>query len=219
MKVAVVCHDIYHPGAVVRQGIDTLDMPGVEWDFIFDTTEWPREHFDTYDVILLAKLNRRSDADPAPWLTGSVQQGFVDYVESGRGLLVIHAGTVGYQDEPVFRSLVGGVFNHHPEQCDVTVTSTSPPAPLLRSGEIAVDFTVRDEHYFVDTFRDDLDVFLRSVSVHGDQPAGWTRNQGAGRVCVLTPGHNLEVWLAPQYQRCIAAALDWCAEANQELMR
>jgi type 1 glutamine amidotransferase len=56
-----------------------------------------------------------------------------------------------------------------------------------------------------------LDVFLTSASDHGAQSAGWTRRIGAGRVCVLTPGHNLPVWRHPIYQATIRAALVWCA--------
>jgi len=56
----------------------------------------------------------------------------------------------------------------------------------------------------------EADVFLTTSSEHGDQPGGWTRTEGVGRVCVLTPGHNLEVWLAPPFQRLLERALRWC---------
>jgi type 1 glutamine amidotransferase len=60
----------------------------------------------------------------------------------------------------------------------------------------------------------DADVFLNSESEHGSQPAGWTRVEGAGRVCVLTPGHNLPVWQDASYQTVIANALRWCSQSN-----
>lgn len=34
------------------------------------------------------------------------------------------------------------------------------------------------------------------------------------RVCVLTPGHNLEVWLHPGFQALLRHALNWCATLN-----
>jgi type 1 glutamine amidotransferase len=46
------------------------------------------------------------------------------------------------------------------------------------------------------------------------QPAGWTRAEGAGRVCVLTPGHNLEVWLHPEFQKLLLNACRWTAKLN-----
>jgi len=45
--------------------------------------------------------------------------------------------------------------------------------------------------------------------------AGYVRTQGRGRVCVLTPGHNLPVWLNPQFQKLLTNALNWCAPVNR----
>jgi type 1 glutamine amidotransferase len=56
----------------------------------------------------------------------------------------------------------------------------------------------------------EADVFLTTVSEHGTQPGGWTRTAGAGRVCMLTPGHNVEVWLHPSYQVVVENSLRWC---------
>ncbi len=55
------------------------------------------------------------------------------------------------------------------------------------------------------------DVFLTATSQRGTQPAGWMRGMWKGRVCVLTPGHNLEVWLHPGFQTLLRNALSWCA--------
>ena len=71
-------------------------------------------------------------------------------------------------------------------------------------------FTVIDEHYHMQVDGENSYVFLTSQSDHGLQPAGWTRNECAGRVCVLTPGHNVDVWLHPDYQRLISNAMEWC---------
>jgi trehalose utilization protein len=74
-------------------------------------------------------------------------------------------------------------------------------------------FTATDEHYFIDMAAGPADVFLTGASRHGTLPAGWARTEGQGRVCVLTPGHNLDVWLDPNFQRLLANGLNWCAGA------
>ncbi len=71
-------------------------------------------------------------------------------------------------------------------------------------------FTLKDEHYFIAMDDPQADVFMTTHSEHGEQPAGWRRMEGAGRVAVLTPGHNLEVWLHPSYQALLLNALRWC---------
>jgi type 1 glutamine amidotransferase len=55
-----------------------------------------------------------------------------------------------------------------------------------------------------------LDVFAITHSEHGEQAGGWRRTEGAGRVVVLTPGHNQAIWLHPSFQTLILNALRWC---------
>jgi type 1 glutamine amidotransferase len=57
-----------------------------------------------------------------------------------------------------------------------------------------------------------LDLFLTTTSEHGAQPGGWTRTEGQGRICVLSPGHNLEVWLHPSFQALLLNGLRWCSK-------
>jgi type 1 glutamine amidotransferase len=122
---------------------------------------------------------------------------------------VIHSGSAGYTATPVLRALLGGVFTQHPEQC--TVTAVPRPGHPLTVG--SAPFTHHDEHYHMALDDASADVFLETISEHGTQPGGWTRTHGAGRVCVLTPGHNLPVWLDPAYQQLITNALGWCARS------
>jgi type 1 glutamine amidotransferase len=59
-------------------------------------------------------------------------------------------------------------------------------------------------------------VFLTTRSSHGLQPAGWTRCEGRGRVCALTPGHFAEVWLHPGFQRLLVNAVHWLVDAPDQ---
>jgi type 1 glutamine amidotransferase len=58
------------------------------------------------------------------------------------------------------------------------------------------------------------DLFMTTTSQHGTQPGGWTRLEGEGRVCVLTPGHNVEVWQHPSFQALLRNTLNWCAQVH-----
>ena len=139
-------------------------------------------------------------------MTDEVQVAFANYVRKGNGLLAIHSGTAGYQEMPVLRSLLGGVFTHHPEQCLVAIEAKSGH-PLTTGVSL---FALKDEHYFMEVDDPRPDIFLTTRSEHGEQPGGWRRAEGIGRVAVLTPGHNLEVWLHPSYQALMLNALRWC---------
>jgi uncharacterized protein len=207
MRALVLCDDYWHPAHVAREGLDRLESGGeFAFDWIEDANEWSAERMAGYPAVVLVKSNNVSAADPAAWMTSEVENAFLDYVRAGKGLLVVHSGSAGYKETPVLRALMGGVFDHHPPQCMVTVEPVE--GHVLTAG--VAPFTVKDEHYFMLLDDAGADVFLTATSEHGPQPGGWTRTEGAGRVCMLTPGHNVEVWLEPSFQILLGNALRWC---------
>jgi type 1 glutamine amidotransferase len=209
MKVLVLCDDIWHPAETVRHGLCALDG-GFSFEFLEDGAAWTAERMNTFPLTVLAKANITSSKTADPWLTSETQSVFADYVRRGNGLVVIHAGAARYDTLPVMTALIGGRFVRHPDPCSVTVEPVV--GHLLTVG--VEPFTVQDEHYFMAMAAAPADVFLHSRSAHGVQPAGWTRYEGDGRVCLLTPGHQLEVWLHPAYQKLLLNALSWTAKLN-----
>ena len=206
LQTLVLCDDYWHPARVPREGLSRLKEQGFVFDWIEDARHWSAERMAAYPLVILTKSNHVSSADKTGWMTEEVESAFAEYLLKGNGLLAIHSGTADYQDMPVLRNLLGGVFTHHPEQCAVTMElQTDHP---LTAG--VSPFTVKDEHYFMAMYASDIEVFMTSHSEHGQQPAGWRRTEGAGRVAVLTPGHNLEVWLHPSYQALLLNTLRWC---------
>ena len=205
MRTLVLCDDYYHPARTPRMGLGPLEDRGWEFDWIEHADGWSAERLHAYPAVIFTKMNHVSATDQRPWVTEEVERAFLNYVRQGHGLLVIHSGSAGYEQLMVLRGLMGGVFTRHPPQCPVTVEPHA--GHHLTAGGAA--FTVVDEHYFMELDDDQADVFLTAVSEHGTQPGGWTRTVGAGRVCVLTPGHNVEVWLHPSYQVIIHNTLRW----------
>ncbi|MCA0758474.1 ThuA domain-containing protein [Paenibacillus sp. N4] len=207
MKIGVICHDYWHPGQTMTQGLEPLKAEGFRLDFIQDGEACTSSWLEDKAAVLIAKSNDAYTADSAPWLTEEKQTLLRSFVENGGGLLVLHSGTVGYRNETAYFELIGGVFVSHPKACEVTVAYAGEPVlPVKEPGS----FTVHDEHYFVEVLDERIKVIMTSVSEHGTQPAGWVREQGKGRVCVLTPGHFLEALLHPGYQAAIAGGLRWC---------
>ncbi|SRR6266496_2273909 len=208
MKILVLCDDYWHPVRVPREGLGALTGNEFTFDWIENAYDWSLEKMMEYPVAILTKSNNVSSTDRTPWMTDTVQAAFSEYVRKGNGLLAIHSGTAEYAQTLLLRSLLGGVFTHHPEQCLVTVE------PLVEHSLCAEvgSFTLKDEHYFMAL--DDLqaDVFVTTKSEHGEQPGAWRRMEGDGRVAVLTPGHNLNVWLHPSFQTLVLNSLRWCAK-------
>ena len=206
MRVLVLCDDYWHPGKVVCDGLAPLNGNGWQFDIVEDGAQWSPAMMAEYSVVVFVKSNNITQENRDPWVDDDVQEAFRAWVAAGGGLLAIHSGTV-YRDEPVMRALLGGAFIEHPKQCPVTMEAVGEH-PLTAG---VATFTQTDEHYQMAFDAQDADLFLTSTSAHGTQPAGWTRTEGQGRVCVLTPGHNVEVWLDANYQALLYNCLHWCA--------
>jgi type 1 glutamine amidotransferase len=207
MKILVIADDYWHPARTPRAGLAPLAGDEFTFAWIEDSANWSPQQMAAHDVVLLTKSNNVSSADRTPWMTDEVQRSFETYVRGGGGLLGVHSGTADYLEAATLRRLLGGVFTHHPKQCLVTVT---PQAGHPLAG--CPPFTAPDEHYFMEMDDPAVEIFMTTTSEHGTQPGGWTRSEGDGRVCVLTPGHNVEVWLEPSFQTLLANSLRWCGK-------
>jgi type 1 glutamine amidotransferase len=208
MNILVLCDDYWHPARIPREGLGALAEDEFTFDWIENAHDWSSERMAMYPVTVLTKSNHVSSTDRTDWMTEAVQAAFHDYVCNGNGLLAIHSGTVEYAQKPVLRSLLGGVFDHHPEQCPVTVEAITGHPLSIDSAP----FTLKDEHYFMALDDQQADVFVTTSSEHGEQPGGWRRTEGNGRVVVLTPGHNLEVWRHPSFRTLLLNSLRWCGK-------
>jgi type 1 glutamine amidotransferase len=208
MKALVLCDDYWHPARIAREGLGALNGIEFTFDWIEDAGDLSPETMITYPLVILTKSDNVSATDQTGWMTEDMQAAFAAYVRKGNGLLAIHSGTAEYEKKPLLRSVLGGVFIHHPEQCPVTVTPHMGH-PLCAG---APPFTLKDEHYFMAMDDPNADVFVTTRSAHGEQPGGWRRVEGDGRVAVLTPGHHLEVWLHPSFQAMLINSLRWCGQ-------
>lgn len=208
IPVWVLCDDRWHPGQVVIDGLKPLASAGYDFKFSKKVEHIDLNQLRRYPVVVFSKSNNTTQQDLSPWATTEVQQAFDDYVSEGGRLLVLHSGAASYAEEPIMRRLIGGMFVQHPQQCPVTLRARGKH-PITEGFE---SFTAKDEHYFMDKDDPDAVHFLETVSEHGTETGGWTRVHGEGKVCVITPSHNLPVWLHPQFQKLLKNALTWCLD-------
>ncbi|MDR2572142.1 MAG: ThuA domain-containing protein [Oscillospiraceae bacterium] len=223
MRVLLICDDHWHPGDVPTEGVKPLEGKGFEFDVVTDMIGFDYSTFSEYSVILLCKSAEVKDSGREDWKSPAAGRAFVDFVEGGGGLLAVHSATVAGADSDILDRLIGSRFTFHPERGPVLVQAVKPH-PLTEGVEA---FCEVDEHYKLEILSDDADIFLASYSAsqgeeskfatepYNNAPAcicaaGYVRVQGKGRVCVLTPGHLLPVWLDVNFQRLLENALQWC---------
>lgn len=158
-------------------------------------------------------------------------------VENGTGLAGWHGGIAdSYRASSDYLQLVGGQFATHPGRHPEERPGTEEDnflryrvelTDLGRTHEITAgleDFDLDTEQYWVLT--DDLNDVL-AITTHPVQPyhpwhrpivspAVWTREWGAGRVFVATPGHRPDVLREPSVRTIIERGLLWASRTVSE---
>jgi len=223
MNILLLCDDEYHPGQVPIDGVKPLADKGYKIDIISNGNDFSPKILQNYQVVILSKADHVTQANLTSWKSPAVQQAFVDYVENGGGLIISHSAIVAGKNTAVLDRLAGCTFKYHPAQTPVYAEPLKPH-PIMEGVEA---FTETDEHYQVNILANDIDILMAAHApaqgatekydtepyTNAPQkiaPCVFARAQGNGRVCVITPGHNLNVWLNPNFQRLLENAIQWC---------
>ncbi|GAA3937939.1 ThuA domain-containing protein [Microbacterium soli] len=164
-------------------------------------------------------------------------KGLRDAVARGTGMAGWHGGIAdSYRSSSDYLQLIGGQFathpSKHPDSCagdasDNFLPHTIEPTELGRGHEIMRGleaFALDTEQYWVLT--DDLNDVL-ATTTHPVQPyhpwhrpitspAVWTREWGAGRIFVATPGHSLEVLRDVNVRTIIERGMLWASRTGSE---
>ena len=159
-------------------------------------------------------------------------QGLIAAVRAGTGLAGWHGGIAdSFRNSSDYLQLVGGQFATHPGKApelrvgdgtDNFLRYTVEITELGRTHPITAgidDFELETEQYWV--LHDDL-IDVLATTTHPVQPwhpwhrpivspAVWTREWGAGRVFVATPGHEPRVLEDPNVRTIIERGLLWAS--------
>ncbi len=151
-------------------------------------------------------------------------------VEAGTGFTGWHGGIAdSFRDSSDYLQLVGGQFATHPgthpdertgDPSDNYLDYTVEITALGRDHPITAgldDFTLTTEQYWV--LHDDLSDVLATTTHPAPpwhpwhrpvtSPAIWTREWGAGRIVVTTPGHSVDVLEHPAVRTVIERGMLW----------
>ena len=153
-------------------------------------------------------------------------------VESGTGLAGWHGGIAdSYRNNSDYLQMIGGQFASHPgkhpdertgEQSDnymphrIEMTAAAAEHPITQG---IADFELVTEQYWVlhDDYNDVLATTTQAVRPWDPwnrpvtSPAIWTRQWGAGRIFVSTPGHRVEILQDTNVRTIIERGLLWAA--------
>ena len=132
-----------------------------------------------------------------------LESNLIEYVKKGGGLMVVHGAIVMQNNSMAFSEMVGGSFDYHPVQQEITLELCEPNHPLVKGFE-GKSFVHTDEPYlfnkaytqknfrpllYMDTSKltkktKEIDEKIKYVS--------WIKRYGKGRVFYVSPSHNAQ---------------------------
>jgi len=165
-----------------------------------------------HDVLVVYGIQfDREKETPEP-----VQEGIAHFLESGRGLVVVHSGAASFSTWPGYADLIGaywrwGKSTHDPYRA-MTVQVVAPQHLVTRG---LVDFKIIDELYYNLEPREGNTLLLTaSHEIQGatrEEPIAWTRRAGPGRVFVNLLGHDRQPWENVSFLTVMRRGIDWAA--------
>jgi uncharacterized protein len=151
------------------------------------------------------------------------EQGLLDFVRGGKGLVVIHGAPTLLNKSPEFTKMVGGAFDYHPPGQEVTVRVVDADHPLAAAFRDQGPFVYQDEPYcFAGAYNDrdfrpllawDNQAVKDPQGHFADQPryAAWIRRCGQGRVFFCSPSHFPDTYMQPALLRFVLDGTQYAA--------
>jgi len=146
-------------------------------------------------------------------LTPAQEQGLIEAVGGGMGLLTWHGATSAFLSSRAHKFLIGGQFVAHPGGDAVTYAVNFKAGDPLVEG--LGDVTVTSEQYYVLVDPAVTVLATTPMQAPGDEeaavemPVAWRRNWGAGRVFYCSLGHTPDTLGSPSVLSLLRRAAGW----------
>ena len=172
--------------------------------------------FRNYDAVL-SNFNTFSLTNSGAIWNIEIRTAFVDYIRSGHGLVVVHAGSAVFYDWPEFQQIAGatwGKATHHGKMHtnEIHVVATSHPI----TGGLK-DFTTFDEFWQsaqVASGAQPLAVVTPKREFGGSgqpEPIAFATELGKGRGFTLLLGHNAAAMESVGFKQLLRRGAEWAA--------
>jgi uncharacterized protein len=209
----------------IPTGIKTIQELALEngWEVFAteDSNHFDAEHLKQYDLIIFLSTIGNI-------LNDEQQQAVEQFVESGKGLLTIHSGTITEPDWPWYQQAIGARFSGHPPTQKGTVLIENREHPSTRHFPSDTWETTDEWYSFTTNPREQVTVLISidesSYNVDdnswfegvnqrmGDHPLVWYQRIGKGLVFQSAFGHPDALYSDPVYRAHLVGAIE--ATAN-----
>jgi len=162
-------------------------------------------------------------ADQRQAKSDELETSMLDFVSSGKGLVVLHGAPTLLNNSEAFTRMVGGAFDYHPPNQAVTIRPVDEDHPLVAAFRGKGAFVHRDEPYCFKGAYEKLD-FRPLLSMDVEQladPKGkvgaivryvaWIRRHGKGRVFYCSPSHFPESYASSTMLQFVLDGVQYAA--------
>lgn len=189
-----------------------------------DIEQLTTKNLATFDAVVLNNTcprgpDRNLFADALPQLpenernekAAALEKSLIDFVQSGKGLVVLHGAITFQNNSPEVSKMIGGSFDFHPSKQWVTIDLVDPTHPLV-AGFKGKGFIHIDEPYLFKNaykqknFRPLLVMDMTKLNKRTQQNPkikddtyyiAWVKKYGKGRVFFCSPSHQPESYETP----------------------
>ena len=161
------------------------------------------------DVDAVVFANTSGDLD----ITSEGREAFFSWLRGGGAFVGIHSASDTFHDDPEYIGMLGGEFETHGPEREVTIFVQDPEHPACRG--LPASFPLFEEVYeFRHWDRQRVHALLAlhahpQTGVPADHPVAWTSRFGRGRVFYTALGHREEVYANPLVRRHFAGGISW----------
>jgi putative heme-binding domain-containing protein len=187
--------------------VATLKAAGVSVNYTENPEDTVRE-LKNVDVAVLS-VNR------GEWATPAVRQALFDFVNAGKGLVLVHAGIwYNFKDWPEYNlQIVGGGSRGHDKLGDFKVNVVKDH-PITKG--VTKSFPITDELYYMtpDPAGTPIEVLAEtsnSIKFGHPHPSVFVVKHPKTRIAAIALGHDARAHDLPEYQKLLLNAVNWAA--------
>jgi type 1 glutamine amidotransferase len=181
-----------------------------------------------YDVVIVSYYDGRK---PELRWGERADNALVNYVRSGKGLVIFHFATAAFDGWTEYEKMSGGNwrpnFGHHSARHDYTVTIRDQEHPITRGMKATfpqgndelyanLKWQPAGSYHVLATAWDDHSLYKpgekQPIPGKGlDQPSLWTVDYGKGRVFIDAMGHDAAAMTMPGFVATLTRGTEWAA--------
>jgi type 1 glutamine amidotransferase len=163
---------------------------------------------DRYDVIVLYDMVQEL---PEPQ-----KARFKAFVESGKGLVVLHHAVVSFENWPWYRETIGAQYfekkSTYKHDVELEIEPVTPH-PITRG---LGKFRINDETYKGMWISDKNTILLRTTHPTSDGPVAWISPSTQSRVVTIQLGHSGLAHRSTEWQSLVRNAILWAGGRLRE---